>query len=871
MRRQVVNDLPTISKITMKMDGTVVELFKGSIKVNRVKVKLPFIQSRVLIEQTPSYIKITSKLGLVAIWNEDDSFLMEMDKKFRNQTCGLCGDFNGVQYYDEFTRDGAELSTLDFGDIWRKDSPTEDCEDPALFPEKNCGDQKPMCEQLLSGDAFSSCQDLVDIDSFVKACVADMCHCDNSSRSFCLCNTISEYSPKSCPSNMEYQECGIPCVDTCTNPDRSQLCEDHCTDGCFCPSGLCGNFNNVQADDFKAPSGLVEGTAADFANTWKTRGSCPDVKGSFTNPCSLSIENEQYAQYWCSIFEDPEGVFSPCHSEISPDTYKANCMYDSCSCEKSEDCMCAALSSYVHACAAKGIKLDGWRDTSCKKYSTSCSSTMVYDYSMTSCQRSCRSLSDPDYTCQVDFVPVDGCGCAQGTYMNEDGKCVTPGNCSCYYKGSEVAPGEVINKDGATCTCRKGKLNCIGYRQQLQTCRAPMVFFNCSSVAAGSQGSECQKSCNTLDMECISSECVSGCVCPSGLVYDGKGGCIAENSCPCVHNGAPYQSGSQIKAGCNTCTCKDRKWQCTDNQCHGTCAIYGDGHYTTFDDKRFSFNGGCEYTLTQDYCSNNKAKGTFRVITENIPCGTTGTTCSKAIKLYLGGHVCGLCGNYDGNGNNDFTTKSQAVVINSLEFGNSWKVSPSCPNAEFVKDPCTSNPYRQSWAQKQCSIINSNVFTACHSQVDPATYYDACVSDSCACDSGGDCECFCTAVAAYAEACNEAGACIAWRSPQICQGDVSLCKPYHSGTNNSITPAHNNCQYNTEIHHSTANNSFCLLNTWNHNFNIATSSINFNSFTSYIHSISSSNFFKTFNYHRDNTSAIYSKRSNIHTIYNYSI
>ncbi|KAJ8371615.1 hypothetical protein AAFF_G00306800 [Aldrovandia affinis] len=726
MRRQVVNDLPTISKITMKMDGTVVELFKGSINVNRVKVKLPFSQSGVLIEQAPSYIKITSKLGLVIMWNEDDSFLMEMDKKFRNQTCGLCGDFNGVQYYDEFTRDGAPLTTLDFGDIWRMDSPTEDCEDPALLPEKNCGDQKPVCEQLLSGDAFSSCQDLVDIDSFVKACVADMCHCDNSSRSFCLCNTISEYSPKSCPSNMEYQECGIPCVDTCTNPDGSQLCEDHCTDGCFCPPGLCGNFNNVQADDFKALSGLVEGTAAAFANTWKTRGSCPDVKGSFENPCSLSVENEQYAQYWCSMLEDPEEAFAPCHSEISPDTYKANCMYDSCNCEKSEDCMCAALSSYVHACAAKGIKLDGWRDTSCKKYSTSCSSTLVYDYSMTSCQRSCRSLSDPDYTCQVDFVPVDGCGCAQGTYMNEDGKCVTPGNCSCYYKGSEVAPGEVINKDGATCTC------------------------------------------------------------------------------------------------------KDRKWQCTDNQCQGTCAIYGDGHYTTFDDKRFSFNGGCEYILTQDYCSNSNTNGTFRIITENIPCGTTGTTCSKAIKLYLGnneliltegkyqviqrdmgvevpyqirtmgiylvveasnglilmwdkktsmfiklsrkfeGHVCGLCGNYDGNGNNDFTTRSQAVVVNSLEFGNSWKVSPSCPNAEFVRDPCTSNPYRQSWAQKQCSIINSNVFTACHSQVDPATYYDACVSDSCACDSGGDCECFCTAVAAYAEACNEAGACIVWRSPQIC-------------------------------------------------------------------------------------------------------
>lgn len=29
--------------------------------------------------------------------------------------------------------------------------------------------------------------------------------------------------------------------------------------------------------------------------------------------------------------------------------------------------MCAALSSYVHACAARGIALDGWRDVACSE------------------------------------------------------------------------------------------------------------------------------------------------------------------------------------------------------------------------------------------------------------------------------------------------------------------------------------------------------------------------------------------------------------------------------------------------------------------------------------------------------------------------
>jgi hypothetical protein len=83
----------------------------------------------------------------------------------------------------------------------------------------------------------------------------------------------------------------------------------------------------------------------------------------------------------------------------------------------------------------------------------------------------------------------------------------------------------------------------------------------------------------------------------------------------------------------------------------------------------------------------------------------------------LQGHVCGLCGNYDGNANNDFTTRSQAVVVNPLDFGNSWKVSASCPDAKNKRSPCTANPYRQSWSQKQCSIIQSKVFTDCHSKV----------------------------------------------------------------------------------------------------------------------------------------------------------
>ncbi|XP_078112357.1 LOW QUALITY PROTEIN: mucin-5B-like [Sander vitreus] len=1045
LKRQEMNGVTTIEKVTMKLEGVVVELANTSIKVNDELVTIPFSQVGISIERTVSYVKIEAKLGLVVMWNEKDALWVELDAKFKNQTCGLCGDFNGIQVYDEFikTETGESVTLEYYGEAWKVNGPTEKCEESSSPATQTCASEvsengfsdphKDLCANLLSGPALLSCQNLVATDSFIGACVKDLCRCKNSTS--CLCSTISEYSrqcahaggkpqqwqtaqlcAKTCPFNMEHKECSSPCTDTCSNQKRSHVCEDHCVDGCFCPNGtvfddithsgcvavdscsclhhgkpykpgesysracrnctctqgqwsckdmdcpgvcsvlggshistydgktytfhgdcsyvlsketngtfsvlgdlatckrsdkstcltavtlrlpkymmivveasgqvlynklitqlplfmdditifkpstffivihtnygldleiqlspimqiyikasvsnkgqlmgICGDFNDVQADDFRTTNGLTEGTAGTFVNTWKTRTSCSDVQTYLGTPCLLSIDNEKYAKHWCALLLDPKGMFAMCHSVINPKTYEDSCIYDTCACDNSEECMCAAIYSYVHACAAEGVFLNGWRNTICKKYTTGCPSTFVYGYQMTSCGRTCRSLSQSDLTCAVEFTPLDGCGCAEGTYLNEEGECVSASHCSCHVGDTLVRPGQVISVHGQTCSCHSGELRCTG-SQINESCTEPMVFFNCSSAKPGDMGSECQKSCQTLDTECVSTQCMSGCVCPAGLLSDGKRGCITEENCPCTYNGEYYNSGQTVTVDCNTCTCKRRKWDCTLRECDGTCTIYGEGHYITFDDKKFSFNGDCGYVFAKDYCGDDM-NGTFRVLTESIPCGTTESICSTAIKLYLGNHeivlseenvrvikqskgvdipyqvhtmgiylvieaknglvliwnkkttlmiqlkstfkgkVCGLCGNYDGNIKNDFTTRNKEVVVEALEFGNSWKVSPTCPNANTLKNPCMLYSHRQAWALKHCSIINSNVFAGCHSKVDPKNYYDACVTDTCSCNTGGDCECFCSAVAAYAAACNEAGACVKWRTPTIC-------------------------------------------------------------------------------------------------------
>uniref|UniRef100_A0A4W3J9K4 VWFD domain-containing protein n=1 Tax=Callorhinchus milii TaxID=7868 RepID=A0A4W3J9K4_CALMI len=525
------------------------------------------------------------------------------------------------------------------------------------------------------------------------------------------------------------------------------------TDAQGTTTGLCGNFNGNADDDFTSSQQIIEPTSVAFAQSWEI-GDCTKERDP---PSCISSENGNVPIKYCLLLQ-----------------YRNICKETACVCQNIDECICAALGAYAHECAAHGIIVADWNGDTCTK----CPETQVFGYDMRACNRTCRSLSDDDYTCEVEDVPVYGCGCPQGKYMNENQKCVESKDCACYKKGIFFKPGYIQ----------------ISSFIKNQTMKIMQNMFSFTKP----------------------SKCVPGCACPEGLVENDKGECVQLKTCTCSWGGEIYSAGSTINQDCNKCTCENGEWKCSKKLCPKTCEVYGEGHYKTFDGKRYAFDGNCRYIYVEDQCKGEL--GSFQIITESLPCCEKGVICSRSDKevilkedehinctddfcsvytvgLYLvltfsdgitvtwdkrtrlsvtldprwKDKVCGLCGNFNLNTEDDLTTKGNYLVADVVEFGNSWKADSMCSDVSEQKFPCERNPYCEAWAHRKCGIIKESTFQHCHKKVDNKPYYDACIQEACACDMEGKYLGFCTSVAVYAEACNKAGVCIDWRTPDLCR------------------------------------------------------------------------------------------------------
>uniref|UniRef100_A0A3B3D509 Otogelin-like n=1 Tax=Oryzias melastigma TaxID=30732 RepID=A0A3B3D509_ORYME len=543
--------------------------------------------------------------------------------------------------------------------------------------------------------------------------------------------------------------------------------------------GLCGTFNGNLRDDF-SPAGMIEGTPQLHANAWKVSSACiAPVNLPIIDPCEVNQHNYYASQ--CEVLVG--SAFAPCHGYISPNIYQQQCRYQACLCGSS--CMCTALAHYTYLCSKHGVNVDFRAQVS----EMVCLGGMLYHSCVSYCGRSCRGLSSSE-TCVPDDC-AEGCGCPEGSYYDD----VRQRCCHCYSMNGVSQPGEGECPEGKvyhSCIEQRGGVACA------PTCRNLMLNLTCPP--------------NT--------PCIPGCVCPPLVLHQGE--CYYPENCPCAWLGLEYLPGQSVETPCYKSVCHRGFFNCSYSPCPAVCTAYSDRHYHTFDGLEYDYYSDCQVYLLKSIGDTEVS-----IVAQNKDCYESGIVCMKILVIHVGltkiyftdnsgnppstvvgresefelwkagyytvvhfssqdltilwdrkttvhiragpqwkGRFSGLCGNFDSVTVNDMTTSSHMEVNNAQTFGDSWALG-QCESDYIVERPCEGDLGRQPYAKRECALLYSDVFAPCHN-VDVAWFYRNCLTDTCNCNRGGDCECLCTSIAAYAHKCCQQGVTIHWRSPSVC-------------------------------------------------------------------------------------------------------
>ncbi|TDH17418.1 hypothetical protein EPR50_G00008130 [Perca flavescens] len=591
--------------------------------------------------------------------------------------------------------------------------------------------------------------------------------------------------------------------------------------------GLCGTFNGNIQDDFLSPSGMIESTPHLFGNAWRVSSACStSLSAPQLDPCDTHQQAVAYASEMCDVLN--QDLFSACHEYLSPTSFQQQCRSDTCKC--GTPCLCSALAHYARHCRRFSIIVDFRSQIS--DCVVTCPASMQYGTCVSSCQRRCSALSVPQH-CGEECE--EGCVCPQGSFYNHrTHTCVHRSECPCSFLGTDYEPGDVIMTSAGVQLCLNGKLVSQTTNGDM-LCPAGQLYQNCSEGDEGllsGRGVACERTCESylLNLTCSTHEpCVAGCSCPPGLLKHGDE-CFEPASCPCLWKGKEYFPGDRVSSPCHQCVCQHGTFQCVFHPCPSMCMAYGDRHYRTFDGLLFDYVGACKVYLVK-----SSADVMLGVTAENVDCFDSGVICRKSLLINIGrsfvafdddsgkpnpssvidrkqrmfiwpagyftvvhfpeedvtvlwdrkttvhiqvgprwqGKLSGLCGNFDMKTVNEMRTPDNIDSPTPQEFGNSWTAA-ECVNSPDIRHPCSLSPLREPFAKRQCGVLLSEVFQACHPVVDVTWFYMNCLADTCACSRGGDCECFCTSVAAYAQRCCHQGVPVDWRSPSLCPYDCEF-------------------------------------------------------------------------------------------------
>ncbi|NXU24505.1 FCGBP protein, partial [Thalassarche chlororhynchos] len=530
--------------------------------------------------------------------------------------------------------------------------------------------------------------------------------------------------------------------------------------------GLCGNYNGNVGDEMMMKNGQVTSNPDTFGHSWKVTDipGCVELSKVECPAIAAALQQQEASKTGCGIIQQADGPFRACHAHVDAVKYFQNCVHDFCLFPDQECVICLIIARYAAACQDAGVTIGRWRtDDFC---SISCPANSHYEICSQGCSQTCSSIYTP---VKCSERCREGCVCNEGFVLSGD-ECVPMSRCGClhqdfYYKVEETFFPTKQEK----CQCQAGgtvvcqKISCPGDSEG----KVIDGVFQCPPATLGACVATGDRNYISFDGMAFN---ISG-TCSYILTET----CDGDNVKPFVvkieKDARQKRKVSGIQAlsvevyGLTlTLTRGKRGAVMVDSISHHLPAILSNGRVQVH-------QHGMGVLLQTDFGLIIRYDLVYHV-TVTVP------------QSYQG-HLCGLCGNYNGQRNDDFLLPSGQQAPNAMVFGSAWKTPDVSCNDDCPKDDCpVCTEEKKVVLQKPnyCGILTApkGPFHSCHHLINPALYFQACLHDLCLAE--GDTRVLCQSIQSYATACQDAGVIIeAWRRPSFCplscpaNSSYSLC------------------------------------------------------------------------------------------------